>query len=386
MNVARDGATRAAVALWSALAVGTIARVVFAPLRQHFHVFRDGALLWWDGVSMYDHQLVWFRHSPPFAVLIGPFAALPIWLGNILWNLLTIGLLVYSMLQLTRWVLPAAWTVRRRALLLILVLPGVIRGIWSSQAHGFSAAFLFLGLVGIARKRWWIAGLLFAAAFYIKVAPLAMALIFLATCVRRFTIPYLAGLIGLFLLPFLTQDPRFVLSEYGRWLHTLGSSSSERWPSIRDVWHLWELTGLPFSVLAYRIVQTVAGCATGMWCIWLTRRSTSESQVLTSCFAIGACYMLLFGPAVEYNQWVLVAPFLAWALLRSIERKSGRIVAIAAYAMTLILGAGPMERLLGGLTGSPWATASIVIGTLLFTGWLIWDAHRSLAVSAAGAL
>ena len=375
--------SRTAVVLWSLLALLSSVRVLVDPDRQHFRIFHAAGIDWWSGASLFERADHLFRYSPAFAVLASPFALLPLGVSNILWNVVTLLLLSVAVIQLSHRVLPGTWTAKRRAQLLLLTLPGVIRGIWSSQSHGLTAVCLLFALVGITRRRWWLSSLLLAVAFHVKLAPLVLAMLLCVMWPWQLGPRYLICLIGLGLLPFLTQDPSFVTSQYVAWWDYLRESSDLRWVSNRDLWNLWESSGLPFSVPVYRGIQIAVGAATAAWCLWLSRSRLCERQQLTVCAAIGLAYMLVLGPAVEFQQYVIIAPFIGWAVLHDVERRGRSWPIIGIWFMTLIMGFGGAERLLGRVFGVAAVTQTVTLGTILFAVWLVAYA-RSGARQANG--
>ncbi|ANM29703.1 hypothetical protein ABI59_09110 [Acidobacteria bacterium Mor1] len=361
-------------AAWGLITLATCLKVIGSPHRQHFTFFRAAALNWWDGVSLYIHDGGLFRYPPVFALLVSPFAILPQGVGNVLFILASMALWLLGVLALTHGVLPGRWTTERRAALVLLALPGVMRGVWSSQSHALSAACLFLALAALSRRRLMSAAALLAVAIHIKLAPVALAGV-LVLIRPRLALPAAAACALVGALPFLTAPPSFVVTEYVAWMSHLANSSAERWTSFRDAWHLWELSGLPFHLPSYRLCQVVAGLAVAVLCVAVERAGGCERRRLTFCAGVTFAYMLAFGPAVEFNQFVLLSPFLAWALLEPGLPRLERQFLGGIYLMTLVMGWGSVERALVRGSGWPlWAGAS-TLGVLLFAGWLI--ARRS---------
>ena len=78
---------------------------------------------------------------------------------------------------------------------------------------------------------------------------------------------------------------------------------------------------------------------------------------------------MLFGPAVEYNTFVVLAPTATWALLTAVETARGKVSACTAFVMTMLLGAGTVERSLAAVTGA--AAVILPVGTAVFLMWLV---------------
>ena len=368
---------------WGLVTLATCLKVIGSPHRQHYTFFRTAALNWWDGVSLYIHDGGLFRYPPLFALLVSPFAILPQGLGNVLFILSSMALWLLGVLALTHGVLPGRWTAERRAALVLLALPGVMRGVWSSQSHALSAACLFLALAALSRHRHLLAAVLLAVAVHIKLAPVALVGV-LVLMRPGLALPAAAACVLVGAIPFLTAPPAFVLAEYTAWGRHLLHSSSERWTSFRDVWHLWELTGLPFHLPAYRLAQIVAAALVAFLCVRVERAGGCARRRLSFCAGLTFSYMLAFGPAVEFNQFVLLSPFLAWPLLERGLPRGERLFLGAIYLMTLVMGWGSVERTLIRVSGWPFWSGVSTLGVLLFAGWLV--RRRSRFTVAADAV
>jgi len=372
MALIRNKWGRIAVVLWVLLAIGASTGAIVSPGRQHFQTtYRPASLKLLEGVSMYGDADPPFRAGPTFATLVTPLAMFPPALGNVLWTLLSLGLLVFAIQQLARWVLPGIECERALAVLFLLVLPAAIRGPWSSQAHTLTAALLFLGVVGIARGRWWQAALCLSLAAHVKLAPIAVGLVFVALRPRKLAFRYFVCFVLLGLTSFVVVGPAFAAAEHVQWIGYLQDSAGNRWVAFGDAWHLWELTPIPFNLTVYRVVQVLAGLGTLAWCWWLARRSDLTGTTLSLCLALVASYNLVFGPAVEFNQYVVIGPLVAWAVLKSFQEARPKGLILAAYTMSIIVGGGALERSLRAAVDTPWVTAFGTLGVMLFSVWII---------------
>src|SRR5262249_58403984 len=69
---------------------------------------------------------------------------------------------------------------------------------------------------------------------------------------------------------------------------------------------------------------------------------------LAETLALGAAWLLLFGPAAEHATFALLAPFLAWALVQRWRWPAGRRAIEVAGVLILVLGWGALTRPLAG--------------------------------------
>jgi len=389
-EAAGAGRLRRAVLLWCALlAVIGIKTLINPKGHSVYPLFVAGARHWGAGLPLYDvypgiiDVFEVFRYSPACAIAFAPLAPLPDRLGGLLWNAINLGALAWGLALAARDVLPGRWPPGRLATLLVLVLVGAIRPAWNGQSNPLVAGLLLMAASAIARRRWWPAAALLAAPVYLKLAPIAVALLLAALWPRRLLGRLAAAMAAGALLPFATQSPAYVLAQYRDWYKVLAHSNSTRWPAFRDAWTLWELTGLPVHVPAYRLIQLSAGLATLAWCLRLSRRVADRRALLTATLAMGSAYLMAFGPSVEFPTYVVLAPMVSWAVLWAFEHRTGRAWAVLAYAMTMVLGSEVVEQPLRGHL--PILAGVLPLGSLLFAAWLVRHA-RQLAGPAGTAL
>ena len=378
---------RRVLLLWVILFLTVGIKAAVSPRRHTVYpLLVGGARHWWAGQSLYtydpavvDNYEV-YRYSPTCALAFSPLAPLPDRLGGVLWAFLNLGVLVWGLLRAARDVFPGEWPNRRKAWLLALVLVGAIRPAWNSQGNPLVAGILLLASSAVARRRWWTASALLAIPVFLKLAPIALALLFVAVWPRRLLGRFAMAMAAGAAVPFATRPAALVIAQHREWFASLAHSSVTRWPAFRDAWTLWELTGHPVHVRSYRLIQALAGLLTLAWCLRLRRLAPGERFLLTATLAMGTAYLMVFGPSVEYPTYVVLAPMVAWGVLTAFERRLGRAWAVLAYALTMVIGseavAHPLERRF------PMALGILPVGSLLFAAWLARHARVLAATSA----
>ncbi len=367
-----DATFRKAMALWVVLVVVVAIKAIVSP-RHHtvFPLLMSGPRHWWAGKDIYDVYPELFdiyRYSPSNALLFSPLAPLPDRVGGAIWCVVNLGVLVFGLIAAARHVFPGRWPAARIGGLLALVMVGAIRSGWNSQSNPLVIGLILLGASAIARDRGWSAAVLLAIPIFMKLSPLAIALLFVALWPRQLLARFLAVMAAGVALPFLTMPTQFVVSQYQHWIVGLAQSSATRWPAFRDAYTLWELTGYPVHLPAYRALQLGAGLATLFWSQWLARRLPGARGRLTATLAMGTAYLLVFGPAVEYPSYVVLTPMVAWGVLAAYRRRKGRVWVTLAFALTVVVGSEAIEVPLDRLT--PLARASLPLGSILFAAWV----------------
>jgi hypothetical protein len=153
---------------------------------------------------------------------------------------------------------------------------------------------------------------------------------------RRFT-PRLVVAVGIGLaLPFLFHDTEYISRQYQALFARVGAedrSTGDISRGYRDAQLLLRSLGLPMSLIAYRVVEVIAGGTCAVVVTRLRKGGDSRSAAW-ACGALGLSWMTLFGPTTESSTYVLVAPILAQAVIDGQNRSTTqRWLAFASYAV-----------------------------------------------------
>ena len=115
------------------------------------------------------------------------------------------------------------------------------------------------------RRRWNWAAIFIAGAVFLKIYPIALALLLIVTFPRRFTPRFLIALAVGAALPFLMQNPWWVARQHVNWWTSLCIDDRTQWaPEIgyRDLWLLIRFYKLPIAYSGYVVIQlALAGAA-----------------------------------------------------------------------------------------------------------------------------
>ncbi len=363
---------RTAKTLWILLGIAASVHVLVSPERHNlWPVFRKGAMGWWSGRILYEGP-DYFRYSPVFATLLAPFVALPGSLGNILFDVLGLAILFHAIRRLTRSVFPEPFLSHNEPAVLVLSLVGVIRSIWSSQAHTWCAAVIFLAAVALVEQRWWLAAFLLALAVHLKLAPIVLAGVVAVLWPKKMSWRFAIALVVVALLPLLNGRPAQVIGMYRDCQTRLQDLTALRLPGVRDVLHVFESLNVAVPLAAYRALQVLAGLLVVGWAWRLQRRRVPAVWLVSGSFAVTITYMLALGPAVEFVQYPLLAPWVSAAMLAAAGPRSRERRALALiYVTTTVAGFGAVEDLLGGLIHSKASESLITLGAIAFGVWVI---------------
>ena len=357
-----------------ALSLWPLLWVVFAAVAPHdgrgvYAIFARASERWWAGEPLYPPAAPMddvFRYTPTFAVSFTPFSALPDLLGEPLFNLIGLTLLFFSLRLAVRRLLPDALTPRQEGVFLLLTLAGTVRGFWAAQTNVLLLALILFGAMAALDRRWWTATALLTATVFVKLWPIALIAL-LATYWPKPLLARLPVLTAAFAaVPFLTRPWREALAEHVAFYEVLVRTAPLRWRGYRDGWTILEQVTTP-SPAIYHALQVAGAVALLGWLSW-QRRRLGRVELLWLTLQSWAAWQLLLGPATERLTYGLIAPFTAAAVVDAFARRRWRALAIGAFLMTAILGAGEAERAL--LPIFPWAPAIQPAGVVVFVIWL----------------
>lgn len=302
-----------------------------------YKVFKAGGVRWLAAKNLYP-KVDEYIYSPAAAAFFAPFALLPDRVAGILWRLLSVS--VYTA-AFSAWC--RKWAAQERvAFAWILMLPLSVGDIFNGQANPLVIGLLMWAVLA-CRFRWWMAAALcIGAAAYLKVYPLAIGLLLGVLYPGKFPLRLAAALVGIFGISLLLQKPGYVWEQYGNWLQTLGKDPRRTlhyYGTYRDFWLLLRVLRVPISIFGWTVLQALSGAALALY-LWLARRrGMIEEKLDFLLLTLGACWMLLFGPATESSTYVMLAPPLALAWLRwSAEEHGRRYIPGAIGCYVLLIG------------------------------------------------
>jgi alpha-1,2-mannosyltransferase len=310
--------------------------------------YQYGALGWWAGKDVYGAGIDGFIYLPSFALLYTPFALLGEPWGDILWRIVSVGLLTYAVWRALRLYLPR-WHVHAFGPALLLILPAASAALRNGQASTLLVALMLLATLAIAERRWWPAALLLALAFATK--PLAIVLLLLAGALYRpLAVRLVLCMAIVLLLPLVNSDPLAAWHLYGLGLNKVLASSMPDRGGWSDITGLLGLVGLVLPALALTILRVASALATLLLGL-LARRRQDSAQAAFSLFALSTSYLMLMSPRTEENTYIMLA------------------VPMALFAMLLLWPEGPIDR---GRTSRGWMIVAlcIALGAHAYGNWI----------------
>jgi Glycosyltransferase family 87 len=287
------------------------------------YAFNDYTLAGWHWMHSEYLYGNWrgFIYSPTVAVFFVPFAVLPSFIAYILWLLLNVSVFLYGVGALLESKIIPGLERNAPALIYLLLLPCALGNLDVGQANPFVVGLLMLAIVAVYRERWNSAALCVALATYFKIYPLAVGMLICVIAPRRFTWRLLVALLVLAAVPFLFQHGVYVTEQYRAWITTRAADNRMNYSMKHapiDLWFLLHtIAHLPIPTWFYTGLQFGTGGLIALFGIWGLRKGWTIRRLLCGLFFLVSIWMTLCGPATEAHTYLLMAPALVMALVKS---------------------------------------------------------------------
>jgi hypothetical protein len=352
-----------------------LARVLVQPLGMHsvYGVYAGAARNWLSGSQIYDwREAAGFRYAPAVAILFLPLAALPDRPGEVLWRLANVAIYFAALYWCWSLRIPTRAARKYWAIMLLLVLPLSLGSINSGQANCLLIGLLLIAIASIHTERWNLAAVALTLACFLKLYPIALAMLLALLFPRKFTHRFIVCCaIGL-ALPFLFQRPTTAVQQYADWFLRLHAEDRHDRPAFiwySDVRLLLKLCHISTGPLVYVAIQLIAALLIALLCHAGQIRRWPNRLLLGRTLALACCWMTVLGPSTENNTYILIAPSLVWALCDAWfdpSRRVERAFLITSYALLICSVVAlwfPFGRSLNAYGFAP-------LGGLLFFGLL----------------
>lgn len=301
--------------------------------------YQPAGVNWFAGHELYQTAADTCRYSPLVHAFLVPFSILPEPWGMMLWRLFEGLSFIAAMHWWLRAVCPESWTGGQRAWVLVLAIPLAIGSLNNGQSNVFMMAGILAGVAAVSERRWNLGAVMLASACFLKIYPIAMAMLLIAMFPRQFAWRLAAALGAGLLLPFVLQDPEYVWRQYGRWFGNLEGDDRSNWnlyEAYRDVWMLTRISGWTISLSTYRLIQVGVGGILGLLCFRMRFRGEIGRDQLNLALGLGCCWMTAFGPATESPTYILLNATLAWLLVKCWDGETSRWTRLPATISALL--------------------------------------------------
>jgi glycosyl transferase family 87 len=368
-----------AATLWSAVLLGICIRIGLVS-RDHdvFATYADAGRKWINSQPLYTYTRG-FVYSPLIAALFAPFSWLPLWLGGILWRLLTSSVFLAAIFLWLKQALHTSVPQSRYWLVFLLVLPLSLGNFNNGQVNPLITGLLMVGIVAGHRRQWIFCALCLALTAYLKIYPLSVGLLLVLLYPRELGWRLFVTLLLMGALAFAFQHPNYVAEQYRRWFETRAADDRRMNMDIapRDFAMLLRALHINVTSRAFLVLQLLAGVGAAAICVYGRIRNWSEDRLLVGTFMLGTCWMLLFGPSTEDATYAMIAPPLGLAMVQSFGRKLPGWMKALVCSSYVVLVIGLALNAFFGLKKTPYTMSVQPLGALMFLAYAISSVFNS---------
>lgn len=290
--------------MWLTLMLAVTFSVLMLEERSVTRSYRSAVFNWFEGKPLYSLQGHGFLYLPQAALTFAPWAVLPHETGEVVWRLCLIAVMAASAFRLTRLLNgDGGWFLAISACSTVMA--------WGCARNGQSTllitGMMIFAVADLSEKNWWRAAITLALAFAVK--PLAIVLILLAVVIYPAVSWRLAlSLLAVAILPFATQQPDYVVSQYVDCVENLRVTfrvgETENWAQF---FGMLNVAGIPVPPPARNLIRILASGATLVLCAVAVRK-LSPKKAAYYLFSLAACYVMLFNSRTEGNTYAMVGP------------------------------------------------------------------------------
>lgn len=332
--------------------------------------YRGAAERWVQGEDLYNLDSVHgFLYAPVSALIYLPILPWPKPIGEILWRLIGMALLVWSLWRLAGLCLGGE---RERWFWLIslLVLPASLASIRNGQTNLHLVALMMLAAVELATGRWNRAAVWLTLTFLLK--PVAIVMILLVVVIYpALRWRMIAGLFLLLLLPWLRLDWAYVWQQHVNCVQKMLLASAPPEHNFNDLKGLLLSLGLNPAESLLRWVRLGAALAVLGFC-WRLAQRGNALQTALGVALWSAIYLMIFNPRTETNSYVILAPFLALTAVVIHQSEGRKILGYSLMLLALLLGCDGYGKQIHVATNL-WLKCSVA---LIFAGVMIAELTR----------
>jgi hypothetical protein len=367
---------RLSLVVWTVLVVLAVGRAGLYHIPKHqgcYPLFADAGRHWLRGQDLYDKDhpasLSVYRYSPLVAAGLVPLALVSDPVGSGLLRAVNFLVFLPALWWWSRAALP--WTLSReqRAGLFLLCAALGCNAYMDVQMNILTIGCLLLAMAAAARERWTVAAASASLACYLKAYPIAPALVLAVVFPRRFAGRWLVLMVAFLALPFLLQNPHYVLRQYQDW-YTWGLNprhTDNLDLGFQDLMLFCRRWLVPIGRPTYVRLELVSGAAVAGVCLLHRGRGLSRSALLHVIFGTCCAWMMALGPATEATTYVQLAPavaaatLLAWTFPQRLWYRAALTVVCGLLVLSQLQLLFPWDRPLHHLAAQPAAALLFLV-------------------------
>jgi len=326
--------------LWAAfVALVVIVKFDVAPSPGNvFNIYRETGFRWREGLDLYPAEL-YFNYFPSAALFFVPWTWLPFDVGGAIWRAVNIGVFALGLWHFTSVTELSRFGSRARSAFLIASLFTIVL-CWTAARYGqitlMMAGMMMMAVADIQRGAFWRAAIVASVAVALKPHAVVLLLALIVVYPRlRWRALIVCAVLAL--VPFLFQEPRYVLSQYVFIPEMLQTRSGRTDRLFAHIFDFLGSIGLETSSLQQVFVRMISAIFVLFLC-WRTARRKPSPGVAFYFYTFTSCYILLLGAGIEPNTYAMMGPIIGLlaACTWTVGRKSYFVAICVMTAVTLL--------------------------------------------------
>jgi hypothetical protein len=258
-----------------------------------FHLIQHHNLYGYFPTQQYDE----FLYSPTFALLIAPFAALPLYVGVVFWCAFNAAAIFVAIRFLPT-------TEKHKIFIYWFVLIELVTSIQNVQVNPLIASLFLFTFIAFENKNIAAAAFCVALSMYIKVFGILGASLFLIYPDKiKFIGYFILWTILLFSLPLIIVSTNELIILYQNWFYSLTSDHAKNIEDVSVMRMLSGISGISFGETTKLLIQLTAIC---IFCLKYVRTTIYENQYCRYLFLSTAMiWSIIFNHAAESSTYII---------------------------------------------------------------------------------
>jgi hypothetical protein len=383
MTISKQIFDRSGLILWIGLFLAILVMAWWAPdVRSVVPVYRQGSAEFLAGRPLYDVEAeMGYLYAPAFAALYIPLFKLGPHVGDLLWRVLGFGVITFAVVRQVRkidgpnpiWLLSFG---------LFLAIPMTLGAVRNGQSTILLAgACWLLTLSALEGRR---AETFLWASLAIVAKPTAIVMLLLVGALRPRVIPVLVlALLFVLALPYAFAPFAYVNDLYRNFAVMLTSMAVDKTgPFITaDFTAPFAHFGILIPQFEATIIRVIAALLTLVAVLWFDHKAEARTSGLV-IFLLGAFYMCVFNPRVEYNTYAMLAVPAGLAIAFLWQEQGRGVLRVALMTALFLAGLTGVERHVQELL-QLWFRPIVMIVIGLGLLWWFWDRTRKTVAMGA---
>lgn len=316
--------------LWTLLPI--IATVFKLHRNNNYLIFRG---VFWHTVnqtslySAYPNEYFDVNHyGPLFALVVAPFAVMPVWLGMLLWNVV-LSLCLYVAISRSQL------KYKQQIFIYWFCAETLLTSLFMQQFNIAIAAIIIASYFLIERERdFWAAFLIVLGTFVKLYGVVGLAFFFFSKHKGRFVLSLLLWAVVLFVAPMLISNADYVIGQYHEWYVTLLEKNGENLQSIAQNISLLGMTRRITGNLLYSDLWIIAPALVLFFIPYFRFSQYRNAMFRQTYLASVLLFVVLFSTGSESSSYIIaISGACIWYLSAPWQRNRWDVVFMVLVLM-----------------------------------------------------